>query len=304
MLAGRDRARPTFLFASFNAPHIPNEAPEPALEPYRDIENAKRRLHAGMVAELDRAIGRIVAALAEEGMLDNTLIVFFSDNGGLVADAQPQARQRVARFFDGLFGRPVPIDGIEFLVTNTLDGASDNRPLAGARARVPKAACGWSAALWWPDRLRPHRSDRFMTVSDVLPTLLEAVGGAASVPDGFDGRSQWATLTGSGDGGVTPDYVVVALGGSLALYRAPWKLVDTDPPRLYQIMEDRLEQHDRAAEHPDIVRELKAAADAWPRGGLPQTEGWRILLDPDTFGGGEDREPWADVARRRAAGEF
>ena len=112
-----------------------------------------------------------------------------------------------------------------------------------------------------------------MTVSDVLPTLLEAVGGAASVPDGFDGRSQWATLTGSGDGGVTPDYVVVGLGGSLALYRAPWKLVDTDSPRLYQIMEDRLEQHDRAAEHPDIVRELKAAADACRAGCCPRPRG-------------------------------
>ena len=55
--------------------------PEKYEEPYTDLEGA-RRTYAGMVAAMDEAVGQIVAALDENGMTDDTLIVFCSDNGG------------------------------------------------------------------------------------------------------------------------------------------------------------------------------------------------------------------------------
>ena len=83
MIKKRDKQRPLFLYTAFSAPHLPNEAPEESIAAYTGIEDSNRRVHAAMVDELDRAIGRIVATLEEEQMLENTLIWFFSDNGGL-----------------------------------------------------------------------------------------------------------------------------------------------------------------------------------------------------------------------------
>ena len=137
----------------------------------------------------------------------------------------------------------------------------------------------------------------FVTVSDVLPTLLEAVGAPDAVPNDLDGRSQWAALRGQGES-QTPDYVTSGLEG-LALYRPPWKLVDPDAPRLHQLVDDPLEERDLAAERPELVEELVAAARAWPRGASLDRSFLQIFLDPDSFGGPEDREPWPDAARER-----
>jgi arylsulfatase A-like enzyme len=91
LIRERDRQRPLFLYTAFSAPHLPNEAPAERIADYADITDEKRRVHAAMVDELDRAIGRIVATLEEEQMLDNTLLWFFSDNGGLNPGASPDA---------------------------------------------------------------------------------------------------------------------------------------------------------------------------------------------------------------------
>ena len=100
-------------------------------------------------------------------------------------------------------------------------------------------------------------------------------------------------------GSETPDYVTFGLEG-VALYRPPWKLVDPDSPKLFQIYRDPLESRDMAAEHPEIVEALSAAARAWPRGPKLDRSFFDIFRDPDSFGGPEDRAPWADVAREHA----
>ncbi|MBT5560447.1 MAG: sulfatase-like hydrolase/transferase, partial [Proteobacteria bacterium] len=84
LIEDRDTARPLFLYAAFNAPHLPNEAPEETINSYPDIENINRRTHAAMVTELDTAVGRIIDALGAADMLDNTIVWFISDNGGLI----------------------------------------------------------------------------------------------------------------------------------------------------------------------------------------------------------------------------
>ena len=139
-----------------------------------------------------------------------------------------------------------------------------------------------------------------MTISDVLPTLLEAIGAGDRIPGDLDGASRWATLTGRGSSR-TPDYVT-SVRGAMALYRSPWKLViEGGGVRLYDVFEDPLEERDLAGAHPERVAELSAVARAWPRHDRPgETTILQLLVDPDRFGGPEDRPPWADVARSRA----
>ena len=295
LLENRDVERPLFLFASFNAPHLPNEAPAETIEQYAFIEDEGRRIHAAMVSELDRAIGRLLADFERRGMLDNTLVLFASDNGGSVRAAFPKPLTRAIDSMVWLFGRPLPIAGLEFLAANVNDGRSDNAPLKRGKGSVAEGGSRVPAAIWWPGRLDGGTHHGFMTVSDVLPTLMDAVGGGEGIPDDLNGRSQWGALRGEPES-ETPDYVTSGLEG-IALYRTPWKLIDPDAPRLYQIYDDPLEEHDLAADRPEIVEELRAAALAWPRGPEMDRSMLDILRDPDSFGGPEDRPPWADVAR-------
>lgn len=302
ILRSRDPSRPTFLYVAFNAPHLPNEAPASAVEHYAQIEDEKRRTHAGMVSELDRAIGRILEAFEQEGLLEDTIVLFSSDNGGLNHSVYDGTGLGTA--FELLvtgFGRPLFQDGLEFLASNVFDGAADNRPLPRGKGTVDEGGVRVPAALWWPGRLEGDRYEGFMTISDVLPTLLEAIGAREAIPDDLDGRSQWAALRGEPSGSATPDYVTHGAPSGMAIYRPPWKLVDPDAPRLYQIYDDPLETTDLAGERPELVEQLVEAARDWPRGEPLAFPLLDILLDPDGFGGAEeDREPWADTARRRA----
>jgi len=300
VLDSRDRSRPTFFYVAFNAPHLPNEAPAEAVAKYATIENERRRIHAGMVSELDAAIGRVLDAFESEGMLENTLVLFSSDNGGLVPEASPSGLRKFVNLLVDLFGRPLPTAPLEFIATNVNDGASDNDPLPLGKGSIGEGGSRVPAAIWWPGRLEGGTHRGFMTMSDVLPTLLDAIGAEQSTPTDLDGSSQWASLRGNATESMTPDYVTNGFDG-VALYRAPWKLVDPELPRLYHVYDDPLEENDVAADHPKIVETLVAAARAWPRRPESGESMIRILMDPDAFGGTEDREAWADVARERAA---
>lgn len=301
LIRERDRTRPTFLYVAFNAPHLPNEAPVDAIDRYLSVKNIRRRLHAAMVDEMDREIGRILDALETEGMLENTIVLFSSDNGGLNEASMNPTIARAGNFLLDVFGRPVPVAGLEFLTMNALDGGADNSPLPGGKGSSAEGGARVPAAIWWPGRLEGKRHEGFMTISDVLPTLLEATGSADLIPHDLNGASQWAALSGEGEPGPTPDYVSSG-SDRAALYRAPWKLYPEEPPLLYNIYADPLEQKDVAADQPEIVKAMSETLENWPTSEI-RTQGilWS-LLDPDSFGGEEDREPWADVARDRAAG--
>ena len=80
----RHKEEPFFLFASFNAPHTPMQATEADLKLFAHIKNEKRRTYCAMVHRLDLNVGRILETLESEGLDENTLVVFISDNGGPV----------------------------------------------------------------------------------------------------------------------------------------------------------------------------------------------------------------------------
>lgn len=293
-----DDARPLFLYAAFHAPHLPNEAPPETIERVRGIEDKRRRVHAAMVTELDDAVGRLLSAFEARGMRENTLVIFASDNGGATPDAFAPGLRRAVNLLTDWFGRPLPLSGLELLAVNVSDGGSDNAPLPKGKGSVAEGGVRVPAAIWWPRRVEGSRHSGFITASDLLPTILEAVGAADSIPEDLDGRSQWRSILGEGEA-EKPDYVTSGLEG-LALYRAPWKLIDPDSPRLHHIYDDPFEQRDLASEHPEIVTDLVAAARAWPRGPLLDRSLFEVFWDPDSFGGEEDRPPWAHVARDRA----
>ncbi|ODM97123.1 Arylsulfatase B [Orchesella cincta] len=160
--------KPLFLMVTHTAPHSGNEynplqAPQENIDKFQDsIEDENRRVYAAMVDKLDESVGRIVAALGEKGMLNNSVVIFASDNGGA-----PEG-------YNLNYGSNWPLRGVK----NTLwEGGT----------RV--AACIWS-----PNIMNRVSSD-MMHASDWLPTLYEAAGGNVTNLGQIDGLSLWNTLT-------------------------------------------------------------------------------------------------------------
>ncbi len=294
LLQSRDKDKPFFLYASFNAPHLPNEAPEEAVAAYSDIENPYRRVHAAMVTELDSAIGQIVETLKREGEYENTLIWFMSDNGGLNRNSNSDTTfVSMSETLEGWFGAPLPITMLEFIRTNTLEGGADNTPLRYGKGSVYEGGARVPSLVHWPGKLPVHRAEEFVSAQDVLPTILSAL--EMDVPDDLDGSSRLAVVK---DQPAAPpkDYVTVGQLGAQAYYQWPWKLIEiNDSLALYNLEDDPLESVDLAAEFPERVSELKTLLDAHPRAPSLHIPLYKVFLDPDFFGGEEDRQPWAEL---------
>ena len=140
---GVQTEKPWFLFLSYNAPHGPLQATKNDLAKFMHIKDKKRRTYAAMMFALDRGVGRVRSWLSENGQLDNTLIVFFLDNGGAPGNASWNGR---------------------------LSGVKGS--LREGRVRVPMI---WS----WPSKLpKGTRCETPVSSLDLLPTFLAAAEGA------------------------------------------------------------------------------------------------------------------------------
>ncbi|MEM7098562.1 MAG: arylsulfatase [Pseudomonadota bacterium] len=291
LIKKRDDKRPFFLFASFNAPHLPNEAPAPAISEYAHIDNPFRRIHAAMVTELDRSVGQIIQALKAEGEYENTLIWFMSDNGGLNREAS-LGPVSLSENLQGMFGKPLPIKILEFIRTNTLDGGSDNTPLRYGKGSVYEGGTRVPSFTHWPGQLPAHRTDEFVTAQDVLPTILNLIG--AGYPDELDGSSRRSALLNQ-PSSAPNDYVTISQYGDQAYYRWPWKLISMgDRVELYNLIDDPLETKSLADQETHLVEDLKNQLDTIPRAPSLHIPLYKVLWDPDFFGGKEDRPPWAE----------
>ncbi|NQT37319.1 MAG: arylsulfatase [Planctomycetes bacterium] len=227
LLRNRDKKMPVLLYVPFNAPHSPLQAPQKLIDKYAAIEDPNRRVYAAMVDALDGAIGRILAVIDAEGMRDDTLVLFFSDNGG--------AESR---------------------------GGASNEPLLEGKGSVFEGGIRVPAAMRWPGVLTPGEKIRqIVSVLDVFPTLAAATRVEPGNTKPLDGHDRWAAIRDNKT--VAPKDLVIAGGRGCAIFDGPWKLVRIDggPAReqetyLIRIEDDPTERWDLSAEHPEVVRKL------------------------------------------------
>ncbi len=159
LLETRDKSKPVFLYVSFNAPHFPLVAPQEYIAKYDHIVDEDRRVYAAMVDAMDVAIGTVLDSLDREGMSENTLVVWLSDNGGS------------PRF-----------------------GAS-NSPLRGAKGNVFEGGIRVPAAMRWPGVLQAGgKSKQVITAHDLFPTLASACGISPRNTKPFYGEDLWPEL--------------------------------------------------------------------------------------------------------------
>ncbi|MCC6698471.1 MAG: sulfatase-like hydrolase/transferase [Candidatus Hydrogenedentes bacterium] len=227
LIEKRDPARPFLLYLPFNAAHGPHSAPGSWLAQYAGVGDRKARTHSAVVSAMDAAIGRLFEALDKQGIANNTLTVFFGDNG-----SQSSA------------------------------GAGSNRPLRGEKGTVWDGGIRVPAWIHWPGVISSGaRNETFLSVMDVFPTL----AGVTGVPTGnklpFDGRDRWEAIRAIAPS--LPDRIVIGQGKDLAVLDGEWKYVELPEEgekHLFRIGQDPSEEHDCAAEQPETLTKLAAIA--------------------------------------------
>lgn len=253
-----------------------------------------QEVYAAMVDSVDQSVGRVMDTLTELGELDNTIIVFTSDNGGTAEGGPVGTRSYFSQFVHGPvppdWERDVPHDE-ELIGSPELGvhyprgwGQASNTPFRFYKGQTFAGGVRVPFVLSWPRGLRRADDDngvrrQFSYVTDVVPTLLDLAG--VDTPDRRRGR-----VAQERDGVSAADFLrdrhaesrhteqYAEFGGHRGFYRDGWKLVSlhTDPSavdnpvwQLFDVTVDPAETRDLAAEHPDKVAELAQAWDdaAW-----------------------------------------
>jgi arylsulfatase A-like enzyme len=159
LIEGHDTEKPLFLYFASLAPHAPYQAPKSYIDRYKSIADEKRRAYAAMITALDDQVGRIVAALQQKKMRDNTVIVFSSDNGGATsAHFATGARSEAERRAEGLGGGAKP--------------PASNGEFRGGKGSLHEGGIRVPTIVNWPSRLKPAVVDAPLHMVDLMPTLL------------------------------------------------------------------------------------------------------------------------------------
>ena len=234
-----NREGPFFLYLPYNAPHsasslVPEirstvQAPEETRRRYPEGNTKpeqQTRDYRAAVTRMDESIGDILRRVAQYGQEDNTLVIFLSDNGGGVG--------------------------------------SDNAPLRGRKGQFWEGGIRVPCIIKWPGRIEAGTVNRdFVSALEVFPTLLAAAGIVPPDTIPLDGFNLLPRLQ---DESVTPtrEEMFWELREDQAARVGVWKWVAS--PRgggLFNLEEDIGEQHDLAAERPEVARMVRERFTAW-----------------------------------------
>ena len=226
-----NRNQPFFLYLAHWGVHTPLQATKADYEAVGDVGSHKLRVYAAMLRALDRSVGQIVAKLEDEGLAENTIIVFSSDNGG----------------------------------PGYIDLAGINDPYRGWKLSLFEGGIRVPMFVSWPARI-PAGTVINTPVAhiDVTPTLAEAAGVGLPAGVEIDGRSLLALAEGVG-GLARPDDALFWQSGYYRVVRAgDWKLqVDGKQGKswLFDLGRDPAESTNLAASEPEKLAQLQALLD-------------------------------------------
>ena len=252
----------------------------------KEWEAQRMAVYAAQIEGLDRGVGRIVAKLQDLGRLENTLILFLSDNGGCSEDITGQDRWQEddipKKTADG---RPIRIGNNPSIVPGPPDTFASygiewanvsNTPFRLFKSWAHEGGISTPLIAHWPAVIRnPGLVHAPGHLIDLMPTCLELAGAEPRAALPLEGKSLVPLLKGS----AAPESRVLFWEheGNRAVREGRWKLValNKEPWELYDLEADRSEQKNRAKDEPQRVREMIARYDAWAQrcGVLPWNDG-------------------------------
>lgn len=251
-----NKSKQFFLYLAFVEPHVAMHPPLDRLDEYPESWDSKpyrgecaylphprpRAAYAAMISDLDRHVGRVREALEKAGILDETLIVFTSDNG----TTHPGAK-----------GSDFHIGGCD------ADFFNSTRGLNGFKGSVLEGGLRVPTLVRLPGKVKAGATDDTPGYfPDWFPTLCAATG--LETPDGLDGTNLWPAITATGKPErakpmlwVYPEYggQVAVRFGDFKVLRQGLKTKRPGPWQIFNIASDPAESKDLAADHPELIEE-------------------------------------------------
>lgn len=224
-----NRERPFFLYLAHWAPHTPLQATREDYDAVSHIADHRERVYAAMIRALDRGVGRVLAALRENGLEENTLVFFTSDNGGPNYIGLPEV----------------------------------NRPYRGWKISFFEGGIHVPYLVKWPAKLPAGASYAAPVMGfDIFATAAAAAGVAIPADRKIDGVDLAPYARGEREG-VPHERLFWRSGHSQVARVGDWKLqVNERPPGtawLFNLREDPTEQTNLASREPERVAELRRA---------------------------------------------
>ena len=245
----RHQQKPFFLYLAFNAVHTPMHATDDRLKKFESIADKQRRTYAAMLFAMDEAIGKVIAKLKATGLEENTLIFFFSDNGGPT-------------------------------MVGTTTNASSNAPLRGSKRTTLEGGIRVPFVVSWKGKLPAGTTYEHPVIQlDIFPTALAAAEVKMNPERKLDGVNLLPYLR--GEHTAKPHETLLwRFGTQMAIRHGDWKLVKYDPnvepadgsgkargaasaAKLYNLATDIGESRDEAATNPQKAAELQAIWQKW-----------------------------------------
>ena len=263
LIERHDGGSPFFLYLPFNAVHNPNDAPQEYIDLYSDSSDPEQR---GQLKAMDDAIGQVLDALDDKGVLDDTLIMFLNDNGGT-------------------------------------ESAGWNAPYRGKKSDYYEGALRVPAVIRWPGEITAgSESDALLHVVDLFPTFAGLAGADTTGDLPLDGLDAWEAIA---EGAASPRTEVVYSLDVIRVgdWKLIEEGIDyygwtTDAPELYDIAEDPYETTNLAATETAKLTELRARLayhEPFARDGEALTD---IPNHPPKVYGEDENEAFGAAARR------
>ncbi len=232
----KEEEKPFFVYLAPNAPHGPYHVDERYAAPFRNNPNILSPEFYGMISNLDDNIGELRAFLTRMELDENTVIIFFGDNGS---------------------GSSAKLDGAGFQ-----NGVGYTAGLRGKKGMVYEGGHRQAMLMHVPGE-RPAKSDQLTAYMDIMPTLIDLCGLTPSQEIDYDGFNILDNYDDAGRVFVndTQRKEKMEEDRTYCVARDDWRLINGD--QLYNMSTDREQRVNLAEKHPEIVKELTAEYKEW-----------------------------------------
>ena len=221
-----------FLFLAYNAPHTPMHATEKYLSRFPDIEDKKRKTYAAMVSAVDDGVGNVLRTLKDNGIEENTLIVFLSDNGG------------------------------------AHNNASQNTPLRGTKGSVYEGGLRVPFAMQWKGVIPANTSyEESVSSLDIMASIVDILDIKTNPKKPLDGVNIIPYLTGKKKG-APHEYLFWRKWeqNAMAAINADYKLLKVKKnaeTEFYNLKKDVSEKENIKGSNSKKVQEIQKEWDKW-----------------------------------------
>ncbi len=249
-----NRNHPFFLKVGLFEPHVPRSVKS-------EFKGAsKSGLRGDVIQQADWQVGRVLAALEESGLANDTIVILTSDNG------------------------PVLFDGYHDRAVEELNGHRPAGPWSGWKYLVREGGCRVPFIIRWPSHAKPGVRTELICLTDLVATMAALTGREVPAGAAVDSINQLPVILGTAQHPPRTSVVLQGISGALAFRQGDWKLMignadkaprgigsGADPAdsrfvsavirhdRLHHLPDDPGENHDRSAEFPARVSQMRAA---------------------------------------------